>query len=72
MTIYTAFNQAMVTAIKPEVEALGFKVRKDAWVYKSGRTWEFHGPNKFYWWGQCEDAHHARAEGWQAFINAQA
>ena len=71
MTIYNAFNRAMVTAIKPDVEALGFKVVKDAWVYNSGGTWEFHGPENFYWWGRAEDAHDARASGWSAFINTK-
>lgn len=47
----------------PEIEY------RHAWVYnyRDGR-WDFHGPEKFYWYGKADNAYDARAQGWQAFL----
>jgi hypothetical protein len=42
--------------------------RKGAWVYHlMGDDWEFHGPNEFYWYGDADNAYHARQQGWEAW-----
>jgi hypothetical protein len=41
---------------------------KSAWVYNSLGTWEFHGPEGFYWYGNADNAYHAREQGWQAYL----
>lgn len=46
--------------------------RKSAWVYQhSGfrNSWEFHGPDDFYWDGTADNAYHARARGWNAWLD---
>ncbi len=43
--------------------------RKAAWVYGFGRqSWEFHGPNDYYWNGRADNAYDARAKGWAAWL----
>jgi hypothetical protein len=44
--------------------------RKEAWVYhfSGGDSWEFHGPNKFYWYGSADNAYDARSQGWSAYL----
>lgn len=49
----------------------GIKVSKAAWVYSYGRTWEFHGPDGFYWHGRAGNAYDARAKGWHAYLRYQ-
>ena len=44
---------------------------KDAWVHRTGRLFEFHGPEGFYWYGRAEDAFDARAKGWTALLEAR-
>lgn len=43
--------------------------RKAAWVYRFSLdgSWEFHGPDRFYWYGRADNAYDARAQGWQAW-----
>lgn len=42
--------------------------RKAAWVYHFERdSWEFHGPDGFYWHGSADNAYDARAQGWEAW-----
>ena len=42
--------------------------RKAAWVYNLGNdSWEFHGPDGYYWYGDAGNAYDARAKGWQAW-----
>jgi hypothetical protein len=42
---------------------------RDAWVWRSGRqTFEFHGPNDFYWHGRAHNAYEARYHGWMAWL----
>ncbi len=44
------------------------KERKDAWVWKSQfGSWEFHGPEGYYWFGDADNAYDARAKGWTAW-----
>lgn len=47
------------------------ETRKAAWVYHfNGDTWEFHGPNGFYWHGSADNAYDARAQGWQSWLDS--
>ena len=41
---------------------------KAAWVWKSGKHVEFHGPNGYYWHGQGCCLWAARADGWHAWM----
>lgn len=39
------------------------------WTHKCGRdTWEFHGPDKFYWHGKAANAYDARYQGWMSWL----
>ena len=44
---------------------------KAAWTWKSGRMWEFHGPEGFYWAGRADNAYHARTQGWASFASSK-
>ena len=48
--------------------------RKASWVISTGgRTrpcWEFHGPNRFYWYGRADGAYDARYKGWVAYLSS--
>lgn len=46
---------------------------KQFWVYGYGnrghkQSWEFHGPNGFYWHGRASDAFDARSKGWMSWL----
>lgn len=44
-------------------------LKKDAWVWFDGhKGWEFRGPDKFYWYGNADNAYHARYQGWMAWL----
>jgi hypothetical protein len=43
------------------------KLRK-AWIWHSGRSWEFHAPDGFYWHGRADNAFDARYKGWMAWL----
>lgn len=43
-------------------------VAKDAWTHYSFNQYEFHGPDKFYWYGQADNAYEARYKGWMAWL----
>lgn len=41
----------------------------DCWIYHFHRdSWEFYGPNKFYWNGRADNAYEARYKGWMAWL----
>ena len=45
---------------------------KEASVYHFHRdSWEFHGPDKFYWHGRAGNAHDARTKGWTAWLKTK-
>lgn len=47
-------------------------LRRDAWAYHFIRdSWEFHGPDKFYWNGRANNAYEARYKGWMAWLRGQ-
>jgi len=66
------FCRILLKLIKPEVEAAGYKVNKDAWVWNSGHgdVWEFHIPSIEYFNGaiQADNAYDARYQGWSQFL----
>jgi hypothetical protein len=69
MNINVEFSRACLHQLAPSVEAAGHRSMKDAWVWHDGhRHWEFHGPNKFYWYGRADNAYDARFKGWSAFL----
>ncbi len=41
---------------------------REAKVNKFGETWEFIGPEDFLWEGKADNAYHARAQGWRAWL----
>ena len=66
------FTRTLLTMIGPAVKAQGKRPMKDAWVYHFGRgQWEFHGPDKFYWYGRAANAYEARYKGWVAWLCKQ-
>ena len=46
-------------------------VVRDAWTYHSANTWEFHGPDKFYWYGDADNAYECRYKGWMAYLRSK-
>lgn len=45
---------------------------KNAWVHHFQReSWEFHGPDKFYWHGRAVNAFDARYKGWVAYLKSK-
>ena len=56
-------THALVKIAFPDVKL------KDAWVWHSGRIWEFHGPDGFYWHGRADNAYDARVRGWNAWLS---
>jgi hypothetical protein len=69
MNRYQAFNRAVLKTTVADAKARGAVV-SDAWVHKTGNTWEFHYRD-FCWWGRAEDAYDARAKGWNEWITKQ-
>lgn len=70
-----AFCRALLAQVMPDVKANTTPAqRKAAWVYGyrvSGRqagSWEFHGPDDFYWHGAAANAYDARYHGWSAWL----
>ncbi len=49
----------------PEIQ----RIMRAAWViHTTFGQWEFHGPDNFYTHFRAEDAYHARAKGWEAWM----
>lgn len=72
-SIDVIFTRSLLSQIKPDVEAAGYRLNKDAWVWCAGRDhWEFHGPKEYYWHGSAGTAYEARYKGWAAFLNKDA
>lgn len=69
----TAFCRSMLRYTMETVKRFTTAAqRKDAWVYKTGRqSWEFHGPDEFYWYGTADNAADARSQGWEAWLRRQ-
>jgi len=80
VTVFTDFNRRLMARVHEEIRAVGVRApMKAAWVHRSGRQWEFHGPhpetfapNGFYWHGRAEDAYHARSKGWESWLQKRA
>ncbi len=71
MTTFTTFNRVYLSTVHAVIRKRFPAIRpmRDAWVIKSGfGQWEFHGPDKFYTHFRAEDAYHARAKGWEAWL----
>lgn len=64
-----AFSRELLRMVMADVRKITTVVeRKSVWVYKVGQgSWEFHGPNGFYWHGSADNAYDARAMGWSAW-----
>lgn len=44
-------------------------LRTGAWTYHFHRdSWEFHGPEGFYWNGHASNAYETRYKGWMAWL----
>lgn len=68
--INAAFCRTLLHVVMQDVKKVTTAAeRKAAWVYRTDRrSWEFHGPNQFYWWGTAYNAHEARQKGWSAWM----
>jgi len=43
-----------------------------AWVWHfNGDSWEFHGPDNFYFCMRADNAYHARVHGWSAWLTSK-
>lgn len=63
------FSRALLAQIVPTVRKVDKRPLKDAWVWHAGRdSWEFHGPDRFYWHGRAGNAYEARYKGWCAWL----
>ena len=73
MDINVKFCRALLAAVMADVAAhTTAEQRKIAYVYHfTGDSWEFHGPKGFYWHGSADNAYHARAQGWQAWLRKE-
>ena len=69
----TIFCRNLLSSIRPEVEAAGYRVNKDAWVFDFGHGhWEFNGPNGFHDAAvRADNAYDARYQGWTNFLWGQ-
>lgn len=69
--INIAFSRALLSEAHKLVKLRSpqLDLRSAAWVYHFGRqSWEFHGPNGFYWSGRASNAYEARYKGWMAWL----
>jgi len=73
MNVNTVFCRMVLKGTHERVKKFRPDIKlKDAWVW-SGRDgcWEFHGPEKFYWYGRAYNAYEARAKGWMAWLTKE-
>lgn len=67
--INIVFSRTLLAQLKPALERAVKRMFKDAWVWRVGRqSWEFHGPDGFYWHGRADNAYEARYKGWSAWL----
>ena len=64
------FCRQMLSSIVEDVKAAGYKINKDAWVWKVGKyQYEFHGPDGYYDGTiSADNAYDARYQGWSTFL----
>lgn len=66
-----SFSRILLAQVHSDVKSFrpSINLKKDAWVYKTMRdSWEFHGPEKFYWYGSACNAYEARYKGWVSWL----
>ncbi len=71
--INVEFSRELLKVVLQEVKAAFPDIKvSEAWVYKynDGR-WEFHGPNKYYWYGRADNAYDARYKGWVSWLETR-
>ena len=72
---FPAFNRRYLAEVHAEVKRNYPEIQrpmKAAWVIKTAfGQWEFHGPDNFYAYFRAEDAYHARAKGWEEWLDTQ-
>lgn len=72
--VYLDFDRASLVFVHAAVKNArpSTKLYKDAWVWYERRgRWEFHGPDKFYWYGSANSAYDARVQGWTAWLRQE-
>jgi hypothetical protein len=66
------FSRMLLTLIGPEVNAAGYRVNKDAWIYHytmSRGHYEFNGPDGYFDGAiRASNAYEARYLGWRRFL----
>jgi hypothetical protein len=68
------FARLILSSIVGDVKEAGYKINKDAWVWKVGKyQYEFHGPDGYYnGLITATNAYEARYEGWMTFLSKEA
>jgi len=71
--INIAFSRSLLSLVNKDLKQHfpAINPRKDAWVWKAGRQWEFHGPERFYDTFRADNAYEARAKGWAAWMRSK-
>ena len=72
--INIAFSRNLLGCLRaePNFRKSGKGLMKDGYVMHLGRdNWEFHGPDKFYWYGRAHNAYEARYKGWSAWLDKE-
>lgn len=71
--INIAFSRTLLSVVVADVRKYDSKIQiQKAWVHSTDRrTWEFHGPDKFYTHFRADNAFEARAKGWQAWLRSK-
>lgn len=70
-TKHTFCRRLLATVMEDVREAIPSSEIEKAWGYKCSwpNSVEFHGPDGFYWHGQGCCVWHAKAQGWQAYLD---
>ena len=74
MDVNIAFSRQHLAVVHKDVRKAFPDIKnpmKAAWVHHSRSlrdTWEFHGPEDFYYCMSASNAYDARAKGWDAYL----
>lgn len=71
MTHDIMFSRSMLRSAHTlvKVKFPNVNLKTGAWTYHFHRdSWEFHGPDGFYWNGNAGNAYDARYQGWMAWL----
>jgi hypothetical protein len=71
--INVELSRILLGKVAPYVRKSGHLAYKDGstYHYAGSSSWEFHGPDKFYWHGDADNVYDARYKGWSAYLEKQ-